>query len=87
MDQTQRPIHGIVEVTDDPHRARRGASLGPALQRLSTAREERGPVGVLDPFEVVSEQERLDAADPVGATSRRRRLFSFSDRARAAADR
>lgn len=80
------PIRGIVEVMDDPHRSNRGASLGSALQRLSAAREQRGPVGVVDPFEVVSAEQRRDAAEPVRA-DRRAGLFAFSDRARRAVDR
>ncbi|MCW2924861.1 MAG: hypothetical protein JWM98_2265 [Thermoleophilia bacterium] len=81
MDLPNQPIRGIVEVMDDPHRPTRGAGLGLALQRLSAAREQRGPVGVLDPFEVVPAEERRDAAEPV-RSGRRTGLFTFSDRAR-----
>ncbi len=86
MDLPKQPIRGIVEVMDDPHRSTRGAGLGSALQRLSAAREQRGPVGVLDPFEVVPAETRRDAAEPAHA-SRRTGLFSFSDRARRAVER
>lgn len=85
MDLRFSPIEGIVEVMDDSHQQQRQASLGDALQRLSTAREQRGPVGILDPLEVVPAEDRLAAAAP-----QRRRgrvgLFSFSDRARDAID-
>ncbi len=84
MDLPDRPIRGIVEVMDDPQRSQRGMGLGSALQRLSSAREQRGPVGVLDPFEIVSAHQRRDAADPV--RSARRVGFTFSDRARRAVD-
>ena len=86
MDLPDQPIRGIVEVMDDPHRSDRGVSLGSALQRLSAARQQRGPVGVLDPFEVVSAEERRDAAEPV-RSQRRTGLFTFSDRARSAIER
>lgn len=85
MDLRFSPIQGIVEVMDEPHMKEREASLGSALERLSAARERRGPVGVLDPFEVVPAADRLASATPARA-SRRRGLFSFSDRARDAAE-
>ncbi len=83
MDLPDQPLRGIVEVMDDPQRTHRGAGLTSALQRLSAAREERGPVGVLDPFEIVSPEDRLAAAEPV-RVHRRSGLFTFSERARAA---
>jgi len=85
MDLRNPRIRGIVEVMDDGHTQERSANLGSALDRLSAARERRGPVGVLDPFEVVSAEERRAAAEPP-RTMRRRGLFSFSQRARDAAD-
>jgi hypothetical protein len=85
MDLRFSPIEGIVEVMDEQHLKQRQASLGDALQRLSIAREQRGPVGVLDPLEIVPAEDRLAAARP---QRRRMRtgLFSFSERARAAAE-
>lgn len=85
MDLRFSPIRGIVEVMDEQHLKEREAGLGSALQRLSQARERRGAVGVLDPFEVVPAEDRLAAATPV-KRSRRSGLFSFSERARDAAD-
>lgn len=76
-------IRGIVEVMEDHRHRERSASLGDALQRLGAAREQRGPVGVLDPFEVVPAGDRLAAAEMPRAMHRRG-LFRFSDRARAA---
>lgn len=85
MDLRFSPIEGIVEVMDEQHQQQRQESLGDALQRLSHAREQRGTVGMLDPFEVVPAEDRLAAAAP-----QRRRLrsglFSFSARARDAVD-
>ena len=85
MDLRFSPIEGIVEVMDDTQQQQRHASLGDALERLSMAREQRGPVGVVDPFEVVPAEDRLAAAAP-----QRRRLrsglFSFSERARDAVE-
>lgn len=84
MDLRFSPIRGIVEVMDEQHTRERGASLGSALQRLSEARDRRGPVGVLDPFEVVIDERRAVGEQP--RAMRRRGLFSFSERARDAAD-
>jgi hypothetical protein len=81
MDLRFSPVEGIVEVMDQQHQQQRQASLGDALQRLSTARGERGPVGVLDPFEAIDEGDRIAAAAPVRTARRRRGLFSFSRRA------
>jgi len=77
-------IRGIVEVMDDHSHEARGIALGSALGRLSAARERRGPVGVVDPFEVVPYAERLVTELP--RANRRRGLFRFSDRARDAVD-
>lgn len=74
-------LQGIVEVMDGDHTRARSENLGSALQRLSAARERRGPVGVLDPFEVVSEAER-HALVETPIAKRRRSIFRFSDRAR-----
>ncbi len=82
MDLRFSPIRGIVEVMDDQHLQERTACLGSALERLSVARERRGSVGVLDPFEALPAEDRLAAAAPVRTARRRRGLFSFSDRAR-----
>jgi hypothetical protein len=81
MDLRFSPIEGIVEVMDHDHQQQRQSSLGDALGRLSRAREQRGPVGVLDPFEVVPAEDRLAAAVPQRSRTRRG-LFSFSQRAR-----
>ena len=81
MDLRFSPIQGIVEVMDEQHIRDRSENLGSALQRLSAAREQRGPVGTLDPLEIVPAEDRLAAASPMRVT-RRRGLFSFSDRAR-----
>ena len=81
MDLRFSPIQGIVEVMDEQHIRERSENLGTALQRLSAARERRGPVGTLDPLEIVPAEDRLAVAAP-GRSSRRRGLFSFSDRAR-----
>lgn len=75
-------FQGIVEVMSDAGHREREESLGLALRRLSAAREARGPVGVVDPFEIVTPQERLDVAQPQH-TRRREGLFSFARRARA----
>ncbi len=85
MDLRFSPIEGIVEVMDDSHQQQRHASLGSALERLSAKRQERGPVGVLDPFEVVPAEDRLAAAAPARRRVRRG-LFSFSERAREAGE-
>jgi hypothetical protein len=85
MDLRFSPITGIVEVMDEQHQQQRHASLGDALGRLSAARERRGPVGVLDPFEIVPAEDRLAAATPARQHPRRG-LFSFSQRARDAAE-
>lgn len=86
MDLRFSPIEGIVEVMDDEHQHARSESLSSALGRLSAAREQRGSVGVLDPFEAMPAEDRLAAAAPVRTRRRRRGLFSFSERARGAAD-
>ena len=86
MDLRFSPHEGIVEVMDQQHQQQRHASLGGALERLSARREQRGPVGVLDPFEAIPEADRLAAATPVRSARRRRGLFSFSARARDAVD-
>jgi hypothetical protein len=86
MDLRFSPHEGIVEVMDEQHQQQRQASLGGALQRLSASREQRGPVGVLDPFEAIPEQDRLAAAAPARTARQRRGLFSFSTRARDAVD-
>jgi hypothetical protein len=85
MDLRNRPIRGIVEVMGEDSHHDRSLGLGQALGRLSAAREQRGPVGVLDPFEVVPAEDRRAAMDPPRA-QRRRGLFRFSDRARDAVD-
>lgn len=85
MDLRFSPIEGIVEVMDHEHQQERSASLGSALSRLSEARERRGSVGVLDPFDAMPAEDRLAAAAPVRTSRRRRGLFSFSERARDAA--
>jgi len=85
MDLRKTPVRGIVEVMDDHHSRERSENLGSALQRLSVARERRGPVGVMDPFEVVSEAER-HALIETPMAKRRRSIFRFSDRARDAVD-
>lgn len=81
MDLRFSPIEGIVEVMDEQHQQQRHASLGDALERMSAARDRRGPVGLLDPVEAVPAEDRLAAALP---QRRRMRdgLFSFSGRAR-----
>lgn len=86
MDLRFSPIRGIVEVMDDQHQQERSASLGSALSRLSEARERRGSVGVLDPFDAIPAEDRLAAATPTRTARRRRGLFSFSERARDAAE-
>lgn len=86
MDLRFSPIEGIVEVMDDEHQHERSVSLGSALSRLSEARERRGSVGVLDPFEAMPAEDRLAAAAPVRTARTRRGLFSFSMRARDAVD-
>ena len=85
MSLPKQPIHGIVEVMDDVQHDDRARSLAGALTRLSRAREERGPVGVVDPFEIVAAENRL-AASTLPRAEERRGLFRFSNRARAAAD-
>ena len=85
MDLRFSPVEGIVEVMDHQHQQQRQASLGSALQRLSAAREQRGLVGMLDPFEALPEADRLAAAAPMRTARRRRGLFSFASRARNAA--
>lgn len=85
MDLRFSPIEGIVEVMDEQHQQQRHASLGDALQRLSEVRERRGPVGLLDPIDSVPAEDRLAAALPQRRRMRRG-LFSFSERARDAAD-
>lgn len=69
---------------DATQHQQREQSLSSALQRLSAAREARGPVGTHDPFEIVSEEARRAVAEPPRAM-RRRGLFSFASRARDAA--
>lgn len=86
MDLRFSPIEGIVEVMDDQHQQERSASLTGALERLSAARERRGSVGVLDPFDAIPAEDRLAAAAPVRTARRRRGLFSFSERARDSVD-
>ncbi len=86
MDLRFTPITGIVEVMDEQHHQQRQASLGDALQRLSAAREQRSSVGMLDPLDAVSMDERIAAAAPVRTARRRRGLFSFSMRARNAVE-
>lgn len=71
---------------DERHQQQRHVALGGALQRLAARREQRGPVGVLDPFEAIPEQDRLAAAAPVRTARQRRGLFSFSERARDAVE-
>lgn len=66
---------------DDQHQART-EGLGFALGRLSAAREMRGPVGVVDPFELTSDEQR--AATELPRVAERRGLFRFSHRGRAA---
>lgn len=85
MDLRFSPINGIVEVMDEQQQQQRHASLGDALGRLSAARERRGPVGVLDPIEIVPAEDRLAAAAPVRRHPRRG-LFRFSRRASEAAE-
>ncbi|MCW2928977.1 MAG: hypothetical protein JWM86_2945 [Thermoleophilia bacterium] len=77
----EQRIRGIVEVMGDEQTQQRSEGLGSALQRLSAAREARGPVGVLDPFEIVPAEERLAVSESPRAM-RRRGLFRFSERAR-----
>ncbi|MCW2960495.1 MAG: hypothetical protein JWM90_882 [Thermoleophilia bacterium] len=81
MDLHNRPIRGIVEVMGEESHQDRSVGLGQALGRLSEAREQRGPVGVLDPFEVVPAEDRRAAMDTPRA-NRRSGLFRFSERAR-----
>lgn len=74
-------IHGIVEVMNDRQIADRSEGLGAALGRMSAVRDERAPVTTMD--------SRFDPeADPFASddapTPRRRRFFSFGERARAA---
>ena len=85
MDLRTSPHQGIVEVMDEHLHQERSQSLGTALQRLSVARELRGPVGVLDPLEIVPAEERLDAAVPLRGR-RRTGLFSFAQSARESVD-
>jgi hypothetical protein len=73
-------IHGIVEVMNERQVADRTESLGAALSRMSSAREERNPITTLDA------RFGLDA-DPFAVdepAAPRRRLLGFGDRARAA---
>jgi hypothetical protein len=73
-------IRGIVTVMGDDAHQERTEGLGSALNRLSAARERRGPVGVLDPFELTA-PGHLAAAE-VPRAEERRGLFRFSQRAR-----
>lgn len=66
---------------DDAHNER-SAGLGSALDRLSIARERRGPVGVVDPFQLHDGSRHTVVELP--RVAQRRGLFSFSTRARAA---
>jgi hypothetical protein len=77
-------IRGIVTVMDDDQHQERTVGLGSALNRLSAAREQRGPVGVLDPFELTDGGQLAATERPRSA--QRRGLFRFSQRARAAVD-
>jgi len=86
MDLRFSPIEGIVEVMDDANQQERHQSLGSALGRLSAARERRGQVGMLDPFDTIPAEDRLAAATPARTARQRRGLFSFSERARDAVD-
>ena len=65
---------------DDDQHQERTANLGSALGRLSEARERRGPVGVLDPFELGAPEQV--AVSELPRVAQRRGLFRFSDRAR-----
>ena len=85
MDLRKQSIRGTVVVMGAHAHEARGVALGHALGRLSAAREQRGPVGVLDPFEVVPAEERLAPAESP-RPKRRSGLFNFSDRARSAVD-
>lgn len=85
MDLRFSPIKGIVEVMDHEHQKQRAQSLGSALERLAHSRVQRGPIGVLDPLEIVPEEDRLAVAAPQRSRIRRG-LFSFSERARNAAE-
>jgi hypothetical protein len=75
-------IRGIVTVMDDDLHQERTANLGSALSRLAEARDRRGPVGVLDPFELGADEQV--AVSELPRVAQRRGLFRFSDRARAA---
>lgn len=85
MDLRNSAITGIVEVMDQQHAQARGESLSAALERLSRAREQRGPVGVLDPFEMAPGEASHDELE-LPRESRRRGLFGFSLRARRASE-
>ena len=85
MSLPNQPISGTVEVMDDVRHEDRARSLAGALDRLSRAREERGPVGVVDPFEIVAAENRLAAAT-LPRVEERKGLFRFSNRARAAVE-
>ncbi|MCW2972613.1 MAG: hypothetical protein JWN72_886 [Thermoleophilia bacterium] len=65
---------------DDDQHQERTEGLGSALSRLSAARDQRGPVGVLDPFELTAGEQRAQAELP--RVAERRGLFRFSQRAR-----
>lgn len=69
-------IRGIVEVMNERQMEERARSLHDAVGRMSEARARRGADVVLADL---AEPSLLDAA-----TTRRRRMFGFADRARAA---
>jgi len=73
-------IRGIVTVMDDDQHQERTAGLGSALGRLAEARERRGPVGVVDPFELTAGDQLATSELP--RVAQRRGLFRFSQRAR-----
>jgi len=85
MDLRDSAIKGIVEVMDDSHTREREQSLTSALARLSQAREQRGAVGVIDPFEAMPVDERF-LPEETSEQPQRRRLFGFALRARRASD-
>lgn len=86
MSLQDRDIRGIVTVMGDAEHQSRVESMGTALRRLSEARERRGPVGVVNPLLDAGDVPRSMATGLPRATQRRG-LFSFSDRAREAANR
>lgn len=90
MRLTDSKIRGTVTVMGDEQHQERIEGMGSALQRLARAREQRGPVGVLEPAADETQLEFDDTprslATGLPRASQRRGLFRFSDRARTAAD-